>query len=228
MRFTKGSTPIVLAGMVALLPVGILGCTSSTAERTSANGNVAEMDHGAMGHGSSDAMGHGSMDLGPADATFDLRFLDAMVLHHEGAVIMAEEALAKSSRDEMKTLANDIIAAQQKEIAQMQQWRQAWYPDAGAEPIMYHAEGNHEMPMTPEMKSMMRMDMDLGAADEQFDLRFIDAMIPHHEGALSMAQEVLGKSDRPELQALAQEILNTQQAEIDQMNQWRTAWYGEQ
>jgi uncharacterized protein (DUF305 family) len=226
MRFTKGSTPIVLAGLLALLPVGMLGCAGSTSEQANTSGQNAETDHGAMGHGSGNAMDHTSMDLGPADATFDLRFLDAMMLHHEGAIVMAEDALEKSNREEIKTLSNEIIAAQRAEIAQMQEWRQAWYPSASADPVMYHAEGNHEMPMTPEMKSMMRMDMDLGAADEEFDLRFMDAMIPHHEGALVMAQEVLEKSDRPELQALAQEILSSQQAEIDQMNQWRKDWYG--
>jgi len=50
-------------------------------------------------------------------------------------------------------------------------------------------------------------------------------MIPHHEGALTMANQVLHNSDRPELQALARNILVTQQAEIDQMQQWRRAWY---
>jgi len=59
----------------------------------------------------------------------------------------------------------------------------------------------------------------------KFELRFINAMIPHHEGALVMAEQVLEKSDRAELQAIAENILATQQAEIDQMQQWRQAWY---
>jgi uncharacterized protein (DUF305 family) len=150
-----------------------------------------------------------------------------MLLHHQGAVEMAEEALQKSDRAEMQELAQDIIAAQQTEIAQMQQWRQAWYPDAGDDPVMYHAEMGHMMPMSQEMKSSMMMSMDLGPADDEFDLRFINAMIPHHEGALVMAEEALQKSDRPEVQELAQAILDTQQVEIDQMQQWRQDWYGQ-
>jgi uncharacterized protein (DUF305 family) len=72
----------------------------------------------------------------------------------------------------------------------------------------------------------MRMDGDLGEADDEFDLRFLNGMIPHHEGALEMAQQVLENSDRPELQQMAQDILTSQKREIDQMNQWKKAWYG--
>ncbi|MBW4651790.1 MAG: DUF305 domain-containing protein [Kaiparowitsia implicata GSE-PSE-MK54-09C] len=222
MKIQRKSLSILV---MAALSAVVVGCTHS-AETTSES---ATTDHSEMGHGSADVNGmdHASMDLGPADATFDLRFLDAMMLHHEGAVVMAEEALEKSSRDEILTLSQDIIAAQQAEIAQMQEWRQAWYPTAGDELVMYHAEMNHDMPMSAEMASMMRMDMPLGAADAEVDLRFINGMIPHHEGALEMAQEVLEKSDRPELQALAEEILAVQQEEIDQMETWRKEWYGQ-
>jgi uncharacterized protein (DUF305 family) len=74
------------------------------------------------------------------------------------------------------------------------------------------------------MQAMM-MKGDLGAADAEFDLRFLNAMIPHHEGALVMAKDVLNKSKRPELKKLAQDILTSQQQEIDQMKDWRKAWY---
>ncbi len=74
------------------------------------------------------------------------------------------------------------------------------------------------------MKGMM-MNMDLGAADDQFDLRFLNAMIPHHEGAVVMAQDTLNKSKRPEVKKLAQEIITSQQTEIKQMQQWKQTWY---
>ena len=109
----------------------------------------------------------------------------------------------------------------------MKQWRQAWYPTANATPIMYDAQMGHTMPMSVEMKSSMMMNMNLGSADDQFDLRFLNAMIPHHQGALTMAKEALEKSDRSEVKQLAQNILTSQQSEIDQMNQWKKAWYGQ-
>lgn len=168
-----------------------------------------------------------SMDLGPADESFDLRFIDGMIPHHEGAVAMAQEALQKSNRPEIKQLAQAIIDAQEKEISELKEWRTSWYPNAGDEPMMYSAQMGHMIPMTEEMRSSMMMSGDLGAADDQFDLRFINAMIPHHEGAIDMAQQASEKSNRSEIKELAQNIIDSQQQEIDQMEQWRKDWYGQ-
>ncbi|WP_008316962.1 DUF305 domain-containing protein [Leptolyngbya sp. PCC 6406] len=219
---------VTQATLLGLLPLG-LGLASCTGQR---GGEPMSGDHGMMqegDHGMMQGMNHDmhDMDLGPADATYDLRFIDAMIIHHEGAVVMAEAALANSQREEIRQLATDIIAAQEQEIAQMQTWRQAWYPDAPADPVMYHAEMNHDMPMSAEMAAAMTMAMDLGPGDEGFDLRFINAMIPHHEGAVVMAEDLQQKSDRAEMQTLATEIIAAQEGEIVQMLAWRRAWYGE-
>lgn len=171
-------------------------------------------------------MGGMSMDLGPADANLDLRFIDAMIPHHQGAVDMAKTVQQNSKRSELLNLAKDIIQAQNKEIAQMRQWRKAWYPNASDTPMIYDTQMGHMMAMSPEQMRGMMMQQDLGAADAQFDLRFINAMIPHHEGAITMAKEVLRKTKRPEIQQMAQAIITSQQAEIEQMNRWRKAWYG--
>jgi uncharacterized protein (DUF305 family) len=84
---------------------------------------------------------------------------------------------------------------------------------------------NHEMPMTAEHKQMMQMSMSLGKADAEFDRRFLDAMIPHHQGAVTMGKDALQKSQRPEMQKLAKSIISSQQKEIDLMTQWRNLWY---
>jgi uncharacterized protein (DUF305 family) len=81
------------------------------------------------------------------------------------------------------------------------------------------------MAMSEDMKKSMMMSMDLGKADTDFDLRFINAMIPHHEGALVMAKDALGKTKRPEMKKLSQDILTSQRKEIEQMKQWRKDWY---
>jgi uncharacterized protein (DUF305 family) len=171
-------------------------------------------------------MGEMSMELGVADANFDLRFIDGMTPHHQGAVVMAKEALQKSKRPEIKKLAAAMIKAQDKEIAQMQQWRKAWYPQVSSTPMAWNSQMGHMMSMSKEQKQGMMMNMDLGAADNNFDLRFINAMIPHHEGALEMAKDAQSKSKRPEIKKLAQEILSSQKVEITQMQQWRKSWYG--
>ena len=188
------------------------------------------MNHGSgmMNHGSG-MMNHGSgmaMDLGPADANYDLRFIDAMRLHHRGAIAMAKEAQQKSKRPEIKKLASDIIVAQNREENELlRKWRQQWYPQASKEPVAYGGEGKPVVPMTKQQQQSMSMMMDLGTADAQFDLRFMNAMIAHHEGAVMMAQDALQKSKRPEIKQLANEIATSQQKEIAQMKQWRKAWY---
>jgi uncharacterized protein (DUF305 family) len=166
-----------------------------------------------------------NMELGPADANFDLRFIDGMIPHHEGAVVMAKEALSKAKHPELKKLAEAIIKAQNQEIAEMNQWRSQWYAQAPATRMAYDSQMGHMMPMSQEQKQSVMMSTDLGAADAEFDLRFINAMIPHHQGAVVMAEDALKKSQRTEIKTLAQEIISSQQAEIKQMEAWRKAWY---
>jgi uncharacterized protein (DUF305 family) len=70
------------------------------------------------------------MDMSKMKATsgnaFDLMFIDMMTPHHQGAVTMAREALTKSDHPEIKKLAQQIIDAQEKEIALMNKWKAAW------------------------------------------------------------------------------------------------------
>ncbi|WP_414515256.1 DUF305 domain-containing protein [Nostoc sp. PCC 9305] len=204
------------------------GCTSTASQNqsqapkeTATNAKDKQM----MNHGGG-MMNHSmGMDLGPADANFDLRFIDAMIPHHQGAVEMANVAQQKSKRPEIKKLADNIIKSQNQEITQMKQWRQAWYPKAGDKPMAYNSQMGHMMEMSSDQMQTMMMSQDLGAADAEFDLRFINAMIPHHEGAVTMGKDALSKSKRPEIKKLAQEIIKAQDIEIKQMQQWRKAWY---
>ena len=59
-----------------------------------------------------------------------------------------------------------------------------------------------------------------------FDQQFIDMMVPHHEGAVEMARIAEQRSQRPEIRAMAADILRTQASEIEQMRAWRKAWFG--
>ncbi|WOB43424.1 DUF305 domain-containing protein [Thermoleptolyngbya oregonensis NK1-22] len=220
----KANIQKTLLAVVFAGSLGLAACSHDSGHQNSQSTAPATMGQ-TMGHNMG-GMDHSSMSLGPKDDSFDLRFIDGMIPHHEGAVLMAQEALEKSNRPEIRTLAEAILRAQEQEISQLQAWRKAWYPNAGDQPVMWHDSMNHMMPMTPEMRDAMRMAGDLGAADDQFDLRFIEAMIPHHEGALVMAQEALEKSDRPELRQMAEEIYASQKQEIEQMQAWRKAWYG--
>ncbi len=225
--FKTGLLGLSIGAVIAVS--GLTACSNSAQTSTSTQSPAATgspmaampgMDHSNMKGGMMM-----NMDLGPADESFDLRFMDAMIPHHKGAVKMAQEALQKSKRPEIKKLAQSIIADQDKEIAQMNQWRKAWYASAASTPMAWDSGTKSMMPMPQDQMKGMMMNMDLGAADDQFDLRFINAMIPHHESAIVMANNALQKSKRPEVQTLAKAIVSSQQAEIEQMKQWRKAWY---
>ena len=91
------------------------------------------------------------------------------------------------------------------------------------------AGGAKPVDMSKQMQTMNKMMVQhLGKADPQYDARFIDMMIPHHEGAVMMAQHALKHSERPELKAMAQKVIKDQQKEIEQLKAWRKSWYGEQ
>lgn len=90
------------------------------------------MPDGTMMHDDGMSMASMMADMnaalaGKTGSAFDEAFLQEMIVHHEGAVDMAKLVLEKSSRPELKTLATDIISAQEKEIAQMKGWLAAWY-----------------------------------------------------------------------------------------------------
>jgi uncharacterized protein (DUF305 family) len=71
-----------------------------------------------------------------------------------------------------------------------------------------------------------QMVQELGPAGKEYEDHYIDGMIPHHESAISMAKDALTKSTHPEIKALAQSIITSQQKEIDQMKSYRKNWYG--
>lgn len=154
---------------------------------------------------------------------FDQMFIDMMVPHHQGAVEMAKIALERAEHAEIKAMAKDIVASQEAEIAKMKAWRKAWFGSEDA-PAMDMPMAHTEM---PGMSSMMNMSKDIDALKTAtpFDLAFLDAMIPHHQGAVAMARACAEKAQHAEIKALAEEILRDQTREIAQMQEWRKAWY---
>jgi len=123
-------TKILLVALVALL-IGLGG------GYVIAGNNTSERDEHMMGSGDmmhNEDMGmSGAMDdmmqglSGKSGDDFDKAFLSEMIMHHEGAVAMAEAALKNAKHDEIKQMANAIISAQTTEITQMKDWQKAWY-----------------------------------------------------------------------------------------------------
>jgi len=161
-------------------------------------------------------MDHSMMKSAPdaANQPYDLQFLDTMVPHHQSAVDMAKRISGQTKNADLNKFAEAIIADQNKEIAQMKEWRGKWYE--GKPSAM-----NMEM---PGMADSMKMDMSKLASAKEFDLMFLDMMTPHHAGAVTMSKEALTKAEHPEIKTLAQQIIQAQEAEIKMMADWKTKW----
>lgn len=72
---------------------------------------------------------------------FDKAFIEMMIAHHQGAIDMAELSPDRAKHDEIKKLSEDIILAQQKEIADMKQWQEDW--GYSSDDMMQMMHGNH-------------------------------------------------------------------------------------
>lgn len=155
--------------------------------------------------------------------SIDQHFIEQMIPHHDGAINMAKLALTKATRPEIKALAVAIIEAQDKEISDMKIWYKSWFGKN-------ISKGDANM-MGGGMMSGSGMHMggqeDMTALESatDFDKAFIEAMIPHHQLAIMMAQMLKSGTARPEMQTLADNIIESQSKEIEQMQGWYKNWY---
>ena len=152
-----------------------------------------------------------------AGSPYDLQFIDTMTDHHEGAIAMARVALDRATHPELKEFARQIVDGQSAEVAQMAEWRAKWFANA-AKAV------NMAMPgMAASMKGMDNSHLRMLSGTE-FDLMFIQMMLPHHEGALAMSRDALERAQHQEIKDLAQRIIDAQRREIEMMKQWQQAW----
>lgn len=168
----------------------------------------------------------------------DQHFIEMMILHHQQAVEMADLALTRAQHPEIKNLAITIKKDQTGEIQQMQSLYQVWYGKQAPVTAMNHQQmmtkpckmcqqmnpDMMKMPMNGKMKCM-NLDLETLKNAADFDQEFIRQMIPHHRHAVKMSQMVLKKSQQPEIRNLAESIITSQTAEINQMLQWYETWY---
>lgn len=158
-------------------------------------------------------------DTSDAQST-DGAFITGMIPHHESAIAMAEVAQTQAEHPEIKQLADEIIAAQDSEIADMNAMHERLFD----EPAMGVDHG--DLGLDEQMAGMDTMSIDSLEMSRPFDKAFIDEMVPHHQGAIQMARVELAEGEDPEVLELAQSIIDAQSEEIEQMNQWREQWYG--
>ncbi len=150
----------------------------------------------------------------PGEASPEAGFARDMAAHHAQAVDMATLLRDNTDDVEMRQIALDIMLTQQAQIGHMQGWLNVWkLPIAHAGPAMAWME----MPTTDLMPGMATpgdINRLRSLKGLEADGLFLSLMIPHHRGGVIMAQAILERSQRPEVRAMAEAIINAQESEI--------------
>lgn len=199
-----GQTPLQRCRWVALLGAGVLIGSSGVWSAV-----VAAPQPGP-------GMGPGAMGMRPADQ----HFITMMIPHHDGAIAMAELALKRAKRPEIRALAEQIKTSQTAENAQMRRWYRQWF---GSDVPAWR--WGHGMGMGSGMPGMDTSLKALQAAPD-FDRAFIEQMVPHHRMGVMMASHAQWNSQHPELRELEKLMVTVQSREIAQMESWYRQWYG--
>jgi uncharacterized protein (DUF305 family) len=155
---------------------------------------------------------------GTAYSPADARFMQDMIPHHHQAIEMAELVADRTNRQELLDVAGRIDASQADEIEFMQEWlgsRNEQVPDPTEHQGMHTS---HEMAGMATSEQMAALRASNGTA---FDQLFLKLMITHHEGAVTMVEELLeqsGSAYDPVLFEFVNDITNDQTSEIERMN----------
>ena len=170
--------------------------------------------------------------------TQDVTFAQMMIVHHEGAIEMADLAPSRAASTQVKDLATKIKAAQQPEIDQMKSWLKTWGEPTtmsgmdSSSPTPSDMSGmDMPTPMPTESSSMgsipgmTAQDMDRlkAAAGAAFDKQFLTLMIQHHQGAITMAEQEQSGGKDSAAKNLADTIVGSQTKEIADMKVMLTA-----
>ncbi len=201
--------PILIATAGLAVTLTLAGCNSATDSAAPA--------------GSPPSSTSSSLASPTAGSDTDIAFAQLMIPHHQQAIEMADLAASNASSAEVKALAAQIKTAQDPEIAKMTQWLGAWGAPLEMEGTtdggMDH--GDMDMGGMTVAGMMTAEDMEtLGqATGTAFDTMWLQMMIAHHQGAISMAQQVADTTTNPAVQELADAIIAGQTAEIATMQQ---------
>jgi uncharacterized protein (DUF305 family) len=192
--------------------------SGSDGEQGSAEQNSGESGDGMQG------IDHGSGGTSASEVLIengeysDERFIDAMAPHHQGAVDIARVALVNAEHPEIRQLAENVISSQEAEIEELRSIKEEQFgdPEISAEMSL------EEMQMMGAMEDPGELEK-----EEPLDRAFIDAMIPHHESAIEMAEIENEETSNPRIKDLTRRVTEAQEAEIKQMTTWREEWYPE-
>ncbi|MER5728812.1 DUF305 domain-containing protein [Streptomyces sp. NPDC002138] len=142
----------------------------------------------------------------------DRSYVHRMAEHHRQALTMSALAPGRAAAEPVKRLAERIAVAQRPEIQVMESWL-AGHPDPAAAPTA-HDHGGAAMPGMATEQQLKELKDATGA---DFDRLFLRLMIAHHEGAVTMAGEVLAGGNNGAVEEMANEVVAQQSAEVRRM-----------
>jgi len=208
-------TRIIRGAVAAALTLTVAGgLTACGNDKNSDSGSTSETQTASNGDVFNDA---------------DVQFATDMIQHHAQAIEMVTLTQGRTLDPQVEQLANEIRDAQSPEVEQMVDWLTAWDKEIPAT-SMDHANAGHdmddmddmdgdstEMSDMPGMMSADEMDGLKNASDEEFEGLWLEMMTEHHKGAVEMAEAEQNDGTNKDAIALADSIIETQQAEISTM-----------
>jgi uncharacterized protein (DUF305 family) len=168
--------------------------------------------------GQDQEQGTAPAEAAPNDA--DVTFTQNMIPHHQQAIEMAKLVDSHTDRPELHRLADSVESSQRQEITQMRGWLRSW----GKPATPSEGHGGHGDTEMPGMMSEADMRRLMESTGTEFDLAFVEMMAAHHQGAIDMANTELKDGSQPEVTRLAEQIIDIQRDEIDQLQRWKTKW----
>lgn len=196
-------------------PGCMIGRRGSRSEPSRGNSHATHSNHRGIGrHCTAHAYRlRGGSEHNDADVTF----AQEMIPHHAQAVAMSDLLLEKDEVDpEVVGLAEQIKQAQAPEIKTMSGWLEDWDEDVPPTDMGDMDMGDMDMNGMMSAEEMSELE---DAASPDAGRLFLEGMTAHHEGAVEMGQQEVEEGSAPEAVDLAKTIIETQQDEIDQMEE---------
>lgn len=216
--------PVALAAALAL--AGALALSACDPDTPGSSGKPQATAGDGMGVLAPGKPGEPARTLSPEEAATavpedtpnaaDVSYTTMMIVHHEQALTMTALVPARAASKQVRNLAARIEAAQGPEIAAMRAWLKTSSAGEGGHRHESGHGGDHSgMPGMATEKQLAELEK---ARGEAFDELFLKLMITHHEGAVTMASEVLAKGRNIRVQEMANDVIAQQTAEIHRMH----------
>ena len=170
-----------------------------------------------------------------ADATFDLAYVDMMIISHQNAIIMLLIAEPRAEHPELVNFIRQSLIERRSSIESLLGWRGETHPTAAWVPVdqamslfdqaATQNPGRGGVAGAREIAAEPHIEELCDESEELFDLLFIDHMLPQVSGELLLSDSATGIASDPTLAAIAGDLTQTFRRDLDALYAWRTLWF---